>query len=146
LQHEDALPDNLSPEDRLRTMRAVTSQKTGPERRLRALLAGLRIKGWVVNPKNIPGNPDFAFPHQKLAIFVDGCFWHGCPECQRPLPVNNHAYWARKIQRNIERDKLNTAALLAGGWRVLRIWEHRLKKKTGLAPVSKDLREFINSG
>src|SRR5690606_15221568 len=88
----NAMSDNLTPEDRRRTMQAVKSKKTAPERRLRAFLAGSGYHGWRLNCKDIQGNPDVAFPEQKIAIFVDGCFWHGCPVCNRPLPRANHDY------------------------------------------------------
>ena len=74
------------------------------------------------------GNPDFVFPEQKVAVFVDGCFWHGCPICQRPLPATNTEYWVKKINRNIERDRLHDAQLIEAGWQVVRIWEHELRK------------------
>jgi DNA mismatch endonuclease Vsr len=109
-------------------MRAVKSKRTGPERRLHAILARLHLRNWKANYTNAPGNPDFAFPEQKLALFVDGCFWHGCPICQRPLPATNVEYWTRKISRNVERDKLYNAQLAEAGWRVLRVWEHELKQ------------------
>ena len=67
--------------------------------------------------------PDFVFPRLKLAVFVDGCFWHGCPEHGRK-PSTNEWYWSPKLQQNRERDERNTLALRAHGWQVVRIWEH----------------------
>ena len=139
------MPDNLTQEDRIRTMRAVKSEKTGPERRLRALLAGLRIRGWRVNPKGIEGKPDAAFPEKKIVIFVDGCFWHGCPVCQRTLPETNREYWARKIERNVARDQKYNASLAAAGWRVLRIWEHQLAKNASLAPIAAEIKALLDT-
>jgi len=120
--------DNLSREDRVRTMRAVKGMGTGLERRVRAMLAGRRISGWKVHPAGIVGNPDFTFVGRKIALFIDGCFWHGCPVCQRPLPVANADYWKRKIARNVERDSRNRKRLETEGWLVLSIWEHELKR------------------
>ena len=67
--------------------------------------------------------PDIVFTGRKVAIFVDGCFWHACPE-HGGKPKNNEWYWSPKLQRNVERDQLNTTALTAAGWTVIRLWEH----------------------
>jgi DNA mismatch endonuclease (patch repair protein) len=74
------------------------------------------------------GKPDFIFPKLKLAIFVDGCFWHGCPK-HGTNPKSNRPYWHRKLSRNKNRDRLVTQTLRQAGWRVLRIWEHELTRK-----------------
>jgi len=86
-----------------------------------------KITGWRRNQK-VFGKPDFIFPKLKLAIFVDGCFWHGCPK-HETKPKNNRAFWRRKFSRNKKRDVLVTRTLRLAGWRVLRIWEHELAKK-----------------
>ena len=86
-----------------------------------------RITGWRRNPY-VFGKPDFVFTKLKLAIFVDGCFWHGCPKhCNQP--ANNRAFWRRKLSSNKARDALVTRTLRRGGWRVLRVWEHELVRK-----------------
>lgn len=73
--------------------------------------------------------PDFVFPRLKLALFVDGCFWHACPwHCRRP--AGNRAFWRAKLARNQTRDRLVTRTLRKAGWRVLRIWEHSLRRAT----------------
>ena len=72
--------------------------------------------------------PDFVFPKFRVAVFVDGCFWHGCPK-HEPKPKNNAAFWRKKFARNIARDRLVTRTLRREGWRVLRIWEHELAGK-----------------
>jgi len=74
------------------------------------------------------GKPDFVFPKLKLAIFVDGCFWHGCPK-HATKPKNNRLFWRRKLSANKKRDSLVTIALRRGGWRVVRIWEHELARR-----------------
>jgi DNA mismatch endonuclease (patch repair protein) len=71
------------------------------------------------------GKPDFVFPKLRLAVFVDGCFWHSCPK-HANLPVNNRLFWKRKLEANTSRDKLVNRTLRAEGWRVLRIWQHDL--------------------
>ncbi|MGC4109826.1 MAG: very short patch repair endonuclease [Nocardioides sp.] len=75
----------------------------------------------------VPGLPrrraDLTFARQKLAVFVDGCFWHGCPE-HATLPKRNSTWWKMKLQRNCERDRETDRHLITLGWRVLRVWEH----------------------
>jgi DNA mismatch endonuclease (patch repair protein) len=83
------------------------------------------IRGWRRHLP-IPGKPDFAFRKQKLAIFVDGCFWHGCPKCFR-LPKQNRAFWRVKIEGNRKRDRSVNAWLRRLGWKVIRIRECQLK-------------------
>ena len=80
------------------------------------------------------GRPDFAFPVQKLAIFIDGCFWHGCPR-HFQSPVSNAAFWRTKIARNRQRDRDVARRLRAKGWKVIRIWEHELRAKQARARV-----------
>ena len=72
--------------------------------------------------------PDFVFPKRRLAVFVDGCFWHGCPK-HGTQPAHNRAFWRRKFTANKTRDRLVTRTLRRRGWRVLRIWEHELTRK-----------------
>lgn len=138
------MTDNLSPAHRQKTMRAVKSQNTGPERRLRAMLAGLRLSGWKLHVPDLPGKPDVVFPAQQLAIFVNGCFWHRCPICHRPLPQNNRDYWERKISRNVARDRRYNQELAALGYTVLRIWEHELQKDADLSLVSARVLTALN--
>ncbi len=85
------------------------------------------IRGWR---RNYPlfGKPDFVFPKQRLAVFVDGCFWHGCPK-HGSLPSTNRLYWLKKLSRNKSRDRLVAKALRTSGWRVMHVWEHALSKR-----------------
>ena len=71
------------------------------------------------------GRPDFVFPAERVAVFVDGCFWHGCPRHYN-APANNEAFWRRKLIANRTRDRLVTRTLTRAGWKVVRIWEHAL--------------------
>lgn len=93
---------------------------------LRLGLARAGIKGWKIHAPGLVGNPDFYFPKKKLAIFVDGCFWHGCPRCGH-VPSMNNQYWSTKISRNRERDGAKSRALRKAGITVIRFWEHELK-------------------
>lgn len=78
--------------------------------------------------RNFKVRPDFVFPKLRLAVFVDGCFWHGCPK-HATQPKGNAAFWRKKFAANRTRDRLVTRALRRAGWRVLRIWEHELARK-----------------
>ena len=91
------------------------------------VMRGNSIKGWRRN-HGIHGKPDFVFSRARLAVFVDGCFWHQCPLHSR-VPANNHDFWVRKLARNKERDRLVNRLLRKAGWRVIRIWEHELARK-----------------
>lgn len=86
-----------------------------------------RITGWRRNQK-VFGKPDFVFRQVRLALFVDGCFWHGCPK-HGTQPKGKHSFWKTKFTRNIARDRLVNRTLRQAGWRVLRIWEHELARK-----------------
>src|SRR6266581_4527337 len=89
---------------------------------LTKLFRAQHITGWRRN-RPVFGKPDFVFPKHKLAAFVDGCFWHGCPK-HGTQPVNNHAFWKTKLARNKSRDGLVKRTLRTRGWHILRIWQH----------------------
>ena len=91
------------------------------------LLVRNRLSGWHLQPKEILGRPDFAFGREHIAIFVDGCFWHGCPKCNK-RSSSNQSFWDEKVRRNRERDKCQRTRLRREGWRVLSIWEHELRR------------------
>ncbi len=100
------------------------------------------IVGWRRNVKAF-GRPDFVFRRYKLAIFVDGCFWHGCPKHSN-LPANNGEFWAKKLTANKARDRLVTRTLRAKGWKVLRIWEHELTHRHA-ALVARRIHKMLSS-
>lgn len=108
-------------------MRANRARDTSPELRLRKRLhaAGLRYR--VAAPVRVgpgrPLRPDIVFGPARVAVFVDGCFWHGCPE-HASWPRRNAAFWRTKIEGNRARDSLQTQQLRAAGWEVVRVWEH----------------------
>lgn len=107
-------------------MRGNRRAETAPEVELRRVLhaRGLRYrKDALIRAGEVRVRPDLVFRALRVAVFVDGCFWHGCPEHCR-MPGSNVAYWEAKIARNRARDQRNDAALAGAGWRVVRIWEH----------------------
>lgn len=97
------------------------------ELRLVAFLRQHHVTGWRRGIQ-LPGKPDFVFRKERLVIFVDGCFWHGCPRHGR-IPKTRVSFWKTKLARNIKRDRQVGILLRKHGWRVLRIWEHDLTEK-----------------
>ena len=97
------------------------------EMRLIAFMRSHGINGWR-RGFNLPGKPDFVFPRLKITVFVDGCFWHGCP-LHATAPKQNAQFWREKLSRNQARDRLVNRTLRARGWIVLRIWEHELARR-----------------
>jgi DNA mismatch endonuclease Vsr len=97
------------------------------EVRFRLALVRAGISGWKMHNRALPGNPDFVFLKERIAVFVDGCFWHGCSRCGH-IPKTNSPFWRAKIQRNIERDRANIRKLGDSDFRVVRIWEHELRR------------------
>jgi DNA mismatch endonuclease, patch repair protein len=113
--------DFLAPETRSRVMSRIRSKDTKPEVSLRRALYAAGLRGWRCHAKTVPGKPDVAFIGRKVAVFVDGRFWHGHPDFF--TPGKSGAYWDAKIERTRERDRLANAALAAAGWSVLRFWD-----------------------
>ncbi len=117
------MSDVHTPEQRSYNMSRIRGGGTKPEILLRKALwaAGLRYR--IKN--KLPGKPDIAFPSVKVAIFVDGCFWHGCPE-HMTWPKNNAEFWKEKIEGNMVRDREVKVDLSEIGWSTLRFWEHEI--------------------
>ncbi len=118
------MPDNLSPENRRKAMRAVKGSNTSLER---TVDAAFRERGWIClrHVEGLPGKPDFVFPDARLVVFVDGDFWHGWrfPRwCDKLTP-----YWKQKIGRTRRRDRSHFRRLRRLGWRVLRLWGHQVE-------------------
>jgi len=119
-------PERASPGGALsRKMSTLARRDTKPELNLRRELHGRGFRYRV--QMKVPGNNrrtiDVAFTRARLAVFVDGCFWHGCPE-HHVLPRTNPAWWTWKVDRNIERDRDTDRLLHEAGWAVVRVWEH----------------------
>jgi DNA mismatch endonuclease (patch repair protein) len=110
---------------RSEVMAAIRSRgNKGTELKLVSILRANHLTGWRRHQK-VFGNPDFVFRRERVAVFVDGCFWHGCDEHGRK-PTSNQGYWNAKLARNKRRDKNNTATLKQAGWTVIRFWQHDL--------------------
>lgn len=114
----------MSPEKRSRCMANIRSSNTEPELLLRKHIwaLGLRYRKHAA----LPGRPDLAFIGCRVAVFVDGCFWHGCPEHSKS-PSSNKRYWGPKLKRNRARDKCVNLELAAMRWMVMRFWEHEVR-------------------
>lgn len=106
-------------------MARVRSRNTAPDLALRSALHRLGLR-YVLGAK-LPGSPDIAFVRQRVAIFVDGCFWHGCPS-HYSRPAANAAFWRAKLKRNRQRDRSVDRQLLDLGWRPMRVWEHQVTR------------------
>jgi DNA mismatch endonuclease (patch repair protein) len=120
------MTDILTQEQRKFNMSRIKGKNTGPEVKLRKLLYFNGIRGYRLH-HNLPGKPDIVFVKKKIAIFIDGCFWHKCPICFQE-PETRKEFWMKKIQSNIDRDKKVNKQLKSDGWVVIRIWEHEIKK------------------
>lgn len=107
-------------------MSRVKGRDTTPEIRLRRALHAKGVRGWRCHRKTVPGTPDLAFGKAKLAVFVDGAFWHGHPS--KYWPGRTSEYWDKKIARNQARDAAVNQALEDEGWRVLRLWDFEVEK------------------
>ena len=118
--------DRLDKATRSRIMATVRKTNTGLESDLASVLKEASLDAYIKYPKNLPGSPDFVFADSRLVVFLDSCFWHGCPRHLR-MPKSHVAYWRTKIETNRRRDRQQTRELRAQGWRVLRIWEHELR-------------------
>lgn len=128
------MADVFTPEERSAIMRRVKSSgNRSTEVALVTYFKKYGITGWRRNYK-LFGQPDFVFPKYRIAIFADGCFWHG-HDCRNTRPSSNKAYWEKKRERNIDRDKVVNQRLKEEGWAVIRIWECEIKKESFLSKL-----------
>lgn len=138
------MADVFTPEKRSEVMSRIRSTGTKPEERLKRLVkATVGARRVRSNHRRLPGSPDVVIPSLKLAIFMDGCFFHGCPWHAR-IPASNRKYWQDKIERNIQRDERNRRQLRREGYHVWRIWEHGLEGRR-LAMTAAQLRRRLES-
>lgn len=126
------MADVLTKKKRSQVMAAVRSTgNRATELRLMNIFRQHHITGWRRHWP-FPGKPDFVFPSERLAVFVDGCFWHGCRwHCR--MPKSRKAFWFPKIARNKERDRVVSRLLRQKGWRIFRVWEHALRHAPQIA-------------
>ena len=110
-----------------RSMQGNKGKDTKPELLVRRRLCDAGLVGYRLH-WDVPGRPDIAWPGKRVAIFINGCFWHRCPYCKPPMPKSNVEYWTAKFARNVERDENNLRELREKGWTVHVIWECQLKK------------------
>lgn len=124
ISEDSVVADNMTPEQRSRTMARIRSKNTGPELLLRQALhrRGLRYR---IHVKSLPGRPDIVFIRARVAVFVDGDYWHGWNFLNWKDKLQ--PYWREKIERNMSRDVERTAELESLGWLVVRFWEHEVK-------------------
>lgn len=108
-------------------MARIRSKDTKPELAMRQALWAVGIRGWRCHPKHVPGKPDVAFTRAKVAVFVDGRFWHGHPDFF--TFGKSGEYWDKKIARTQERDRIANEALIAAGWEVLRFWDFEVEQQ-----------------
>lgn len=126
------MPDVYDQAQRSKVMRSVRSENTKPEIIVRQMLDDLGYS-FCLHQQDLPGKPDIVLPNHRKIIFVHGCFWHQHPQCKDgSRPQSNVDYWNRKLDRNIQRDRENIAALIAANWHILVIWTCETKNKEQL--------------
>jgi DNA mismatch endonuclease, patch repair protein len=135
------MPDVFTKAKRSEVMSRIRGKgNRDTELRLIEIFRAHKITGWRRNHA-LYGKPDFVFRAVKVAVFVDGCFWHGCP-IHATKPRNNAAFWRKKLARNVERDREVFRFLRSAGWRVVRVWEHDLARKNEKRLVARLRRTF----
>ena len=129
-------------------MQANKSKDTKPELVVRRALREAGFPGYRLHWKKCAGRPDVCYPGRKVAIFVNGCFWHRCPHCDLPLPKTNVEFWTNKFGRNQARDVRNYCSLVEQGWTVLVVWECALKGERVKATMADVVRavELASAG
>jgi len=133
------------PAVRSKTMSAIRGKNNrSTELRFRMALVRAGINGWETNAEDFVGKPDFFFRKKRIAVFVDGCFWHGCPKCGH-YPKTRSSFWKTKILRNKERDKKNRRKLRREGIKVVNIWEHSLHNIRGINSKIKMLIQLLSA-
>lgn len=109
-------------------MSRIRHKHTTPELLVRKALRAQGLTGYRLHYAKVPGKPDIAFVGRCVAVFVNGCFWHGCPHCRPRRPRTHQGFWNAKLDRNMERDAEKTKALKRAGWKVVTLWECRVKQ------------------
>lgn len=121
-----------------RVMSSIKAKNTKPEMILRKLLWKSGLRGYRLHWKGVEGRPDIAYPGKKIAIFINGCYWHRCPKCDLPIPKTNADFWKTKFSRNVARDAYKKKVLEDQEWKILTFWECDIKENpTTLVPQVK---------
>jgi DNA mismatch endonuclease, patch repair protein len=137
------MADIFSVKKRSLIMAGVKTKNTAPERKVKSVLKRLRIK-YRSNVASLPGKPDLVLIDKRVALFVNGCFWHLHKNCSKAkLPSTNKAFWRNKIISNVHRDKNVSVALKRLGWKVITIWECKTKSHKIEALLMKKLKHKI---
>lgn len=127
------MADRITKNQRSRNMAAVRSRgNLTTELALVKILRKSKISGWQRHKKIVGIRPDFVFSKQRVAVFIHGCFWHGCSR-HRSIPVSNRLFWVKKINTNKTRDGIINRKLKKLGWKTIKIWEHEIKDSTQIA-------------
>jgi DNA mismatch endonuclease (patch repair protein) len=132
------------PTSRRAIMRRIRSRGTkSTERTFRMALVRHRISGWKLHSKDLPGRPDVYFLKRRIAIFLDGCFWHGCPSCGH-IPKRNRNFWSLKIELNRKRDRRSVKLLREQAIQVMRIWEHEIVRSKRLKRIILEISQLLD--
>lgn len=123
-----------------RVMSANKARNTKPELLLRKALWRKGVRGYRLHSKYLPGSPDLFFSKKRLAVFIHGCYWHRCPHCNLSLPKHNAVFWKDKFMRNQERDRESVKKIKEAGYRMVVLWECKIKKD-----LSSSVREITSN-
>lgn len=138
--------DPLSPTERSARMSKVRSREDrSTEVAAERALIGAGISGWVKHPSDVLGRPDFYFPEQRVALFIDGCFWHAYPSCKRRTPSNRPDFWAAKIEGNRLRDQRQRRRLRQDRIHVISVWEHEVQNGQWVVRLRRMLQRAAQS-
>lgn len=110
-------------------MSSIRAKNTKPELKLRKALRLNGLVGYRLHWAKVPGSPDICFPKKKIAIFINGCYWHRCPKCKPSLPKSHKKFWRDKFNKNVDRDKRKIMELKKMGWKVFMSWECDIEKR-----------------
>ena len=121
-------------------MSAIKAKDTRPEIIVRKALWVEGLRGYRLH-SSVAGRADICFPSGRVAIFIHGCYWHRCPQCDLPLPKHNRPFWVEKFTRNVQRDKDKVSLLEQRGWKVLSFWECEVNRL--LPKVIQDIRDNL---
>ena len=127
------MTDVLTPKQRTFCMSRIQGKDTKPEMTVRKVLHALGYR-YRLHVRSLPGNPDLVFPARRRLIFVNGCFWHGCPKCGR-IPKSRVEFWVNKIESTKRRDGRVRRSLRSSGHKVLTVWEHAIRSSDWLRRV-----------